>query len=59
MRLFGPLESAACGAEPRVIGDLCLGWIFFLVISILGIVNVCNGEKKELPIVSGIRFIRR
>ena len=38
---------------------LSLGWIFFLVISILGIVNVCNGEKKELPIVSGIRFIRR
>ena len=31
-----------------------------LVLSvILGIVNVCNGEKKELPIVSGIRFIRR
>lgn len=37
---------------------LSLGWIFFLVISILGIVNVCNGEKKDLPIVSGIRFIR-
>ena len=37
---------------------LRLGWIFFLVISVLGIVNVCNGEKKDLPIVSGIRFIR-
>ena len=38
---------------------LNLGWLGFLALSIIGIVNVCNGEKKELPIVSGIRFIRR
>lgn len=38
---------------------LNLGWIFFLVLSILGIVNACNGVKKDLPIIGGIRFIKR
>ena len=30
-----------------------LGYIFFLVISILGIINSCKGEKKDLPVIGG------
>lgn len=29
-----------------------------LVLSIIGIVNVVNKEKKDLPIIGGIRFIK-
>ena len=39
-----------------------IGWIcniIVLVLSIIGIVNVCNGETKELPIVGGIKFIKQ
>lgn len=36
-----------------------LGSIVTLVISIIGIVNVCNGETKELPIVGKIKFIKQ
>ena len=36
-----------------------LGSIVTLVISIIGIVNVCNGEAKELPIVGKIKFIKQ
>ena len=36
-----------------------LGSIVTLVISIIGIVNACNGETKELPIVGKIKFIKQ
>ena len=36
-----------------------LGSIVTLVISIIGIVNTCNGEAKELPIVGKIKFIKQ
>lgn len=36
-----------------------LGSIVTLVISIIGIVNVCNSEAKELPIVGKIKFIKQ
>ena len=36
-----------------------LGSIVTLVISIIGIVNACNGEAKELPIVGKIKFIKQ
>lgn len=36
-----------------------LGSIVTLVISIIGIINVCNGEAKELPIVGKIKFIKQ
>ena len=32
--------------------------IGFLVLSIIGIVNVCNGEAKELPIIDKIKIIK-
>lgn len=28
-----------------------VGWAASLVFMIMGIINVCNGEKKELPII--------
>ncbi len=38
-----------------VLGTLGL---VFLVWMILGIVNVCNGKAKELPIIGGIRILK-
>ncbi len=38
-----------------------LGWIAFalcLAFSILGIINVVNGEQKELPFIGSIRFVK-
>lgn len=32
--------------------------ILSLVLSVIGIVNVCNNEEKELPIVSKIKIIK-
>ena len=37
---------------------LNLGWLGFLALSIIGIVNVCNGVKKDLPYIGGIRFVK-
>lgn len=43
-----------------------LGWLvaFFgnivmLILSIIGIINVCNGEAKELPVVGKFKFIKK
>lgn len=36
-----------------------IGWLFFVAMSIIGIVNVCNGEKKDLPLVGALRFIKK
>ncbi len=36
-----------------------IGNIIVIILSIIGIVNVCNGETKELPIVGGIKFIKQ
>lgn len=32
--------------------------IFSLVVAIIGIVNVCNGEKKELPLIGKIKLLK-
>lgn len=32
--------------------------IFLLVLAIMGILNVSNGEKKELPLIGGITLIK-
>lgn len=32
--------------------------LFVTVLSIIGIVNVCNGKAKELPIVNKFKFIK-
>ena len=33
-------------------------WVFTFVFSIIGIINACNGETKELPIIGGIKIIK-
>lgn len=32
--------------------------VFALVVSIIGIVNVCNGEVKDLPLIGKIRIVK-
>ena len=32
--------------------------VFALVLSIMGIVNACNGKAKELPVISSIKIIK-
>ncbi len=34
-----------------------LGYIFFLVIAILGMVNAGTGKKKDMPILGGFKFM--
>ena len=38
---------------------LGLGGIAFTVLAILGIVNVCKGEMKPLPVIGGIEIIKQ
>ena len=37
-----------------------LGWLNWVVIpfSIIGIINVANGDEKELPIIGGIQLVK-
>lgn len=35
-----------------------IGNIVMVILSIIGIINVCNGEAKELPIVGKFKFIK-
>lgn len=32
--------------------------LLFTILSIIGIINVCNGEAKELPIINKIKLIK-
>ena len=36
---------------------LGLASIFFLVLAIIGIVNACQGERKELPVINKLTFV--
>lgn len=33
--------------------------LFFVLISVIGIVNVCNEEAKELPLIGKLRLIKK
>lgn len=35
-----------------------LGWLFVLILAILGIVNALNGKKKELPLIGGFTILK-
>ncbi|MBP8639784.1 MAG: zinc-ribbon domain-containing protein [Oscillospiraceae bacterium] len=39
-----------------IIGIAC--WVFALVCFIIGIVNVCNGDMKKLPIIGEIEILK-
>ena len=32
--------------------------LFFFALSIIGIINVCNGKAKELPVINKIKLIK-
>ena len=34
-------------------------YAFMIIYTIIGIVNVCNGEAKELPIINKFKFIKK
>lgn len=35
-----------------------VGWVFLLVLAIMGIVNALNGEMKKLPLLGDIEIIK-
>lgn len=35
-----------------------IGWVASLIFMIMGIINVCNGEKKELPVIGKFQIIK-
>lgn len=41
------------GLISSIVGAICFG------LSIIGIINVCNEEAKELPIIKNIQFIKK
>jgi uncharacterized membrane protein len=57
------IAGVACGiltAGLPIIGTI-LGWLVSiagLVLSIFGIINVANKEKKDLPVIGGIQFVK-
>jgi len=49
------------GAVLPIIGGI-VGWLVSLAslaLSIIGIINVCNKEDKDLPVIGGIRLIKK
>jgi uncharacterized membrane protein len=60
LELIGGVGSSIVGFIIPGLGSL-LGWICSvagLVFSIIGIINVANGEQKDLPIIGGIQFVK-
>lgn len=35
-----------------------VGWVFLLVLAIMGIVNAANGQMKKLPLIGDIEIIK-
>ncbi len=35
-----------------------LGWVFLLVLAIMGIISAAKGEMKPLPVIGGIQIIK-
>ncbi len=57
--LFTTSWSARSGGVYLAIFALLnLVWIFFGVLSILGIINAINGEEKELPLIGKIKILK-
>jgi uncharacterized membrane protein len=55
----GSLNLGLLFVLPIILG--VIGWafgIFFLVMSIMGIVQACSGEAKELPIIGKIKIVK-
>ena len=56
--LTGIFTAISFGLGAVIGGLLSLGSIFFFVLMIMGIVNVCKGLMKPLPIIGNISIIK-
>lgn len=56
--LSGIFMAISFGLGAAIGGLLSLGGIFFFVVMIMGIVNVCKGEMKPLPLIGNINIIK-
>ncbi len=60
LELIGGVATSLIALVLPGVGSL-LGWIVSvagLVFSIIGIINVVNGEKKDLPLIGTIQFVK-
>lgn len=55
--LFNVLPWTMLGVYTAISSIFSLASIFFFVLMIIGIVNACKGECKELPLIGKIDFI--
>lgn len=55
--LFNLLPWTMFGVYTAISSIFSLASIFFIVLMIIGIVNACKGECKELPLIGKIDFI--
>lgn len=56
--LSGLLFTSAYWVWSVVTTILSLGWLAFLVLLILGIMNAAKGEMKPLPIIGGVKILK-
>ena len=56
--LSGIFMAISFGLGAAIGGLLSLGGIFFFVVMIIGIVKVCKGEMKPLPVIGNIQIIK-
>ncbi len=60
LELIAGVACSILSAGLPIIGSI-LGWLVSvagLILSIIGIINVANKEKKDLPVIGGIQFIK-
>ena len=60
LELIAGVASGILQIGLPLIGSI-VGWLVSiagLAFSIIGIVNVCNSEQKDLPFIGGIRFVK-
>lgn len=56
--LTGIFTAISFGLGAAIGGLLSIGGIFFIVLMIMGIVNVCKGQMKPLPVIGNINIIK-
>ena len=52
--LFVPVPNPVATFVSAILG---IASILFLVLAIIGIVNACQGERKELPVIDKLTFL--
>lgn len=60
LELIAGVAASLIGAVIRPLGSV-VSWLVSvasIALSIIGIINVCNGERKDLPFIGTIRLIK-